>query len=400
MSLAETTCRLLVVDEHPTRGGIERMCLFLMPELAKRCEALVWLVPEFRREVYAGLDRGNASFASINWPAGSFQKLFHASVKRAARLLGPGTARKAETWLHDRRLRHLIREHRISHVFYPALFGQDFPVIPLPVNALVHDLNYPAADKAHCLENLAQWIERRARIITISHFVARELEEFAGRRDMITGVVHHSVELPENTASTPRPQAVAEPALYYPAGLKPTKGHSFLLAVFETLRGRRPCRLVFSGRGTDDLFKASPLSAPELEEARRRTAKLGPQAVTAHGYLADDRVNDVFAVADVVTLPSRHEGFGMPLLEAVAQRRPVVASDIPPFREQVERFDLSRVVALVAPEDAAGWLAAIERFLDTPPAPAEYEGCLDRIRNWTWGHVAEAYLVAITKPVR
>jgi glycosyltransferase involved in cell wall biosynthesis len=44
-------------------------------------------------------------------------------------------------------------------------------------------------------------------------------------------------------------------------------------------------------------------------------------------------VADLYAMADALLLPSREEGFGLPLLEAGLARVPAFVTDIPPFRE-------------------------------------------------------------------
>ncbi|MBI2300477.1 MAG: glycosyltransferase, partial [Armatimonadetes bacterium] len=44
---------------------------------------------------------------------------------------------------------------------------------------------------------------------------------------------------------------------------------------------------------------------------------------------------DLYALADVVLLPSSTEGFGLPLLEAGLHRVPIVCSDLPALREVV-----------------------------------------------------------------
>ena len=55
------------------------------------------------------------------------------------------------------------------------------------------------------------------------------------------------------------------------------------------------------------------------------------------------RCSALFAGADLFAFPSRHEGFGIPVLEAMAQGTPVVCSDIPAFREVAG--DAARFVA-------------------------------------------------------
>ncbi len=55
--------------------------------------------------------------------------------------------------------------------------------------------------------------------------------------------------------------------------------------------------------------------------------------VVFSGYVAEEDLVAVYKAARLLVFPSRYEGFGLPLLEAFAQGVPVIASDIPPFRE-------------------------------------------------------------------
>lgn len=77
-------------------------------------------------------------------------------------------------------------------------------------------------------------------------------------------------------------------------------------------------------------------------------------------------VGDVLAAADVFVLPSRWEGLGSVLLEAMALEAPIVASDLPPVREVVD--DHARLVAAGSPDRLAATLAAT---LNDPLSAAE-----------------------------
>jgi len=55
--------------------------------------------------------------------------------------------------------------------------------------------------------------------------------------------------------------------------------------------------------------------------------------VTHLGYVPDDDLPGLYAAASVVAIPAKLEGFGLPLVEAMAAGAPVVASDLPVFRE-------------------------------------------------------------------
>ena len=63
--------------------------------------------------------------------------------------------------------------------------------------------------------------------------------------------------------------------------------------------------------------------------------------------------------ADLFAFPSRHEGFGLPVLEAMAQGTPVVCADIPALREVA-----GGAARLVPAADVAAWVDAITTALD------------------------------------
>jgi glycosyltransferase involved in cell wall biosynthesis len=50
------------------------------------------------------------------------------------------------------------------------------------------------------------------------------------------------------------------------------------------------------------------------------------------GFLPDEVIADFFRLADALFLPSREEGFGLPMLEAAFSRMPIFCADIPPLR--------------------------------------------------------------------
>ena len=74
------------------------------------------------------------------------------------------------------------------------------------------------------------------------------------------------------------------------------------------------------------------------------------------GPVPEMHLSSLFAGADLFAFPSRHEGFGIPVLEAMAQRTAVVCGDIPALREVAG--DAAR---FVAPDDVDGWAQALDR---------------------------------------
>jgi glycosyltransferase involved in cell wall biosynthesis len=110
------------------------------------------------------------------------------------------------------------------------------------------------------------------------------------------------------------------------------------------------------------------------------------------GYLGDDVLPALVAGAAALVLPSRDEGFGLPVLEALAAGTPVVASDLPVLREIG-----SDVVTYAEAGNPASFAAALQQVLDAPGDPASRR---THAAAYTWARCAEAtraaYSLALT----
>lgn len=131
---------------------------------------------------------------------------------------------------------------------------------------------------------------------------------------------------------------------------------------------------------------------------QRRKARDGLVRL-AHQLHVADRVVwlETVARADVVTLmqtagallqPSIYEGFGLPVMEAMASGCPVVASDIAPFREIT-----AGAAILVAPDDVEALANALRDFVKSPGLRQSLrEQGLSRARNFSWDRCARETL--------
>ena len=130
------------------------------------------------------------------------------------------------------------------------------------------------------------------------------------------------------------------------AGLRPEKGHEFLIEAFASLRGDP--HLLLAGDGPQ---------RPHLEGLLTQRA-LGKR-VTLLGDVDD--VRPVIAASDVTVLPSRSESFSMAMLESMAMAVPVIASNVGGLPEAITPGETGD---LVAPGDARGLACALQRMLD------------------------------------
>jgi glycosyltransferase involved in cell wall biosynthesis len=106
------------------------------------------------------------------------------------------------------------------------------------------------------------------------------------------------------------------------------------------------------------------------------------------GMLTEAELLRTYADSDVLLMPSFHEGFGLPALEAMASGLPVVASNRGSLPEVVGDAAL-----LVEPLDLEGMVDAVVRMLTEPLLRGEMTARgIDRARQFTWDRTARATL--------
>jgi glycosyltransferase involved in cell wall biosynthesis len=128
----------------------------------------------------------------------------------------------------------------------------------------------------------------------------------------------------------------ADPLVLMPARIVARKNIELGIEVIAAARGRgRPAGLLVTGpadpheRGEGDYLRGLRRLARERGVA---DATWFPGADADDG-LPQSVLADLYALADVAFLPSRDEGFGIPVLEAALWRLPLVVSDLPVLRE-------------------------------------------------------------------
>lgn len=107
--------------------------------------------------------------------------------------------------------------------------------------------------------------------------------------------------------------------------------------------------------------------------------------VRALGYLSDVDLRSVVAGASALVLPSRDEGFGLPVLEALACDVPVICSDVPALREVGGGH-----TTLVPFGDVDAMRMAMDAALREPPSSATLTARRTHAAEYTWRRCADA----------
>src|SRR3954465_11662958 len=191
------------------------------------------------------------------------------------------------------------------------------------------------------------------RVITISSFVRARAVEHLGLDPSRVHPVPLGVD-----HDTLRPGGgEREEFLLYPARRWPHKNHERLFEAFALLRRERPdLRLVLTGGG-------ATTPAPDGGDDR--------------GLVPLDELVSLYRRASAVVFPSLYEGFGQPVLEAMACGCPVACSDIPPLAE------VASGAARTFPPDDPQAIADAVRDVLASPGDFGARG-LERAASFTW----------------
>jgi glycosyltransferase involved in cell wall biosynthesis len=200
-------------------------------------------------------------------------------------------------------------------------------------------------------------------VIAVSAAAADELVACSSLRSEQIRVVHHAVVPPAadpaiDDAVLRRHGLRADGYVLWVGSLEPRKGVGTLVAAMARLhRGSRVAvPLVLAG--FDGWLGGGPVDDADLATLGDGLVRLGP--------VDEDELWALYRGAAVFALPSRHEGFGLPVVEAMSQGTATVCSDLAALREVT-----GGAAALVAVGDVGAWADTLGGLLADPAARAE-----------------------------
>jgi glycosyltransferase involved in cell wall biosynthesis len=224
---------------------------------------------------------------------------------------------------------------------------------------------------------IANAARRASAIITPSRATADDVAArfpFAARRIVpvaeATDDRFTPVRNPAAEAAWQRYFGIRPPFFLYLGQWKPYKNVPLLIEAFARVVAQRPdLQLVIAGR--DPRY-------PQLEAA---AARLPPGSVQFPGHLPDDAVADFYRAAAAVVMPSRAEGFGLPVLEAMACGTPIVCSDIPVLRE------LADGVAIFCEPDSAD--SFCQGMIEALTPDLRVQRGIERAHQFSWSKAGD-----------
>jgi glycosyltransferase involved in cell wall biosynthesis len=160
-----------------------------------------------------------------------------------------------------------------------------------------------------------------ARIFCVSHFTAQRIGTICPNSKSKIRVVHNGVDRAWFSIKRECKRDVVLKLICI-GNIKPHKNFSRLWEAVNQFNGR-VCLEVYG--------KFSGFRIGVGREKMDMAARSGN--IRFRGEVSDFELKEAFASADALIVPSLYEGFGLPVVEAMACRCPVLLSDIPVFRE-------------------------------------------------------------------
>jgi len=263
-----------------------------------------------------------------------------------------------------------------------AVFATVYDVIPAVMHALYLDV-WPEVLQREYRRRLAALPHWARRLIFASASTQRDFAAIDARAAEQGRVVPLGVDHARFWPRAAPPDSTREPYLLFTAGFDPRKNMDKALEAFARLVQRHPAefrRLQF----------CVVCAAPPREAAayRRLAQQLGvAERLTLTGFVSDQSLGELYRSASAFFFPSRYEGFGLPVLEALACGIPVVAAATSSLTEVAGSF--ATFCSETNVDDMAEALARVLR--KGAGDPERRRLAVDHARQFTWSKTAALY---------
>ena len=314
----------------------------------------------------------------------------------------------------------VLRSDDIVYMVWPH--GVAIPQVRVPTVCVFQDTILLDAFGAHTTDAflgsmqqaVKDTVSRYSRIIVTSHYTKKRFVEIAGP------VATHKVEVLPHIASDPNAKILqlssatntseasrksdqveskSKKFLLYPANVSEHKNHLALMIALSK-RKRKDISLTLCGYGSELVGSTQVTPNPYLNRLNKTISDRGLKQdvdYRALGYVDDASSEELMDQAMGLIMPTRAEGMGLPIHEALERGLPVIASDLPVLREHFgNRSDAILWVDPECPSEiAAAWDELCNRHKELSSTAESNRSC-----GVTWSDLADKTFQILQQEVR
>lgn len=274
--------------------------------------------------------------------------------------------------------------------FSPAHYAPR--VSPVPTVVTIHDLAYkffPNEFLSSDIYKLNKWTEysvkKAAKVICVSEHTKKDLlklyPEVTDKTTVVLNGFHYAKKIP-NTEYDIRD---TKPYILFVGTIQPRKNITTLIEAFEKFVESHP-NFELKIVGKKGWLYTEILERIESSSASKQIKYLG--------FVKNEQLEDLYGNTYATVLPSLYEGFGLPVLEAMAHGSPVIASESSSLPEVG-----GDAILYCNPDDSNTIADALERLQDAKLRKSLQMAAKAQLKKFSWDKCAEETLSVIKSAI-
>ncbi len=424
--------KLILPIEFYRQGGVERVICGTIEEWIEidEVEEIILIlqkkdIPHFQEKLPKS---PIIKYESFTLPSKSLQSGILSIIKKFSSLSGNFKAKKFKRFFKRLRrkyrsefsIKYLANRYQATHCLYFLANQLIPPGLNIPLAMVTHDvfwrfapLSYPESYIRKYDLSLLEWLKKVNIVFTVSDKTRKDIiSVFPEFTNKITTIANSG--FPTKSNASQRLLGLAEnsqesigelPIFYLPSSFGVYKDHLTLLkAGIKLAEKKLKFKIVLIGKETDNLIAGKITLSQQkksqeyidyvhqCQEISQNNQNIMQEYFEGLGYCSDEDVEKWYRNSSCVVFPSKYEGFGLALSEAVVRGIPAIVSDLEVFREQVDLYKCSDLVDFFPIGDVDALANCMEKFILNPRKKLSAEEIDTRFSHWTWRETAKKYV--------
>lgn len=419
--------RLIIPIEFYRHGGVERVIISLIRELSQQIEKVILVLPQKQIGYFQQLIPPSdiVTYDTFGLPQKSDGYPTIAILNKLLSLAKKFKLRKIEKILNQQILKkrsqvivsHLVQKHKATHCLYVLTNRLATPNLSIPLGMISHDVFWRFAPLTYAESyineydrSLREWLSTVDIVFTVSDKTRKDIlsifPQFAKKIKTVPNA--GLIEIKQLDRLREERQYLTEnlpKKFYFPSSFGIYKDQLTLLKAGTKLAQKQlNFQVILTGKETDNLIAGKlTLSQQsqtqeyidylkECQQIYRENQQDFERYFQGLGYVDEELVENYYQTCSCAVIPSKYEGFGLALAEAIVRGLPVICSDLEVFQEQVKLYQCDDRVEFFPQGNVDALANCLEKFILNPKPRLSLQESLKRFGHWTWQDAAKQYV--------